>query len=224
VDRLLGESWAFGAEYEGVFGVWGLILGEGVDVDGVALGGEGEGLEAGGFDGCEGWEPVGLVLDLEEGDGEGVSHGDAEGFSVEGVAAFWAEDDGDGLGTGCATECGGGAEDGAEVVVIGEVFEDDEGSCGLKEGVDVRFFTLGGSMACGEEASVDGVAGDLVEDWSWSGVDGDLIGDLVEEGGVGFCFGLVDEDGVEFVGGVEVVLEDEGAFGDEEGVFFGLAD
>ena len=198
-------------------------MGEGVDVLGVVGGGEGEGFEAEGFDGCEGWEPVGLVLDLQIGDGEGVSHGDAEGFSVEGIAAFGGEEDGDIL----ATEGGDGAEDGAEVVVVGEVFEDDEGAGGFEEVVEFGLFTfggLGGAVACGEEASVDGVAGDLVEDWAGGGVDGYIFGDFCEEVGVFLCFGFVDEDGVEGVGGVDVVLEDEGTLGDEEGVFGGLVD
>ena len=107
VHRFLGESWAFGAQNEGVFCVWGLVLGEGVDVDGVWGGGECEGFEACEFEGCEGCDPVGLVLDLGEGDGEGVSHGDSEGFSVEWVAAFGREEDVD-LG---AAEGGDGAED-----------------------------------------------------------------------------------------------------------------
>ncbi len=49
--------------------------------------GEGEEGEACGLDGLEGGDPGGLVLDLGEGDGEGVSHRDAEGLSIEGIAA-----------------------------------------------------------------------------------------------------------------------------------------
>ena len=41
---------------------------------------------------------------------------------------------------------------------------------------------------------------------------------------MGVCFGFVYEYGVERVWGVDVVLEDEGAFGDEEGVFLWLVD
>jgi len=41
---------------------------------------------------------------------------------------------------------------------------------------------------------------------------------------VGVEFGVSDEDRVEGIVGVDVVLEDEGAFGDEEGVFGWLAE
>lgn len=90
--------------------------------------------------------------------------------------------------------------------MVGEVFEDDEGAGGFEKIVERR---LGDAATGGEESSVDWVSGDLVEDWARSGVDGDLIGDLGEEVCVGWCFGFVDEDGVEWIGGVDVVFEDE---------------
>jgi len=68
--------------------VGGVVLGEGVDVDSVLGGGHGEGCEACGFEGCEDCGPGFIFGEGGEGDGEGVSHGDSEGFSVEGVAAF----------------------------------------------------------------------------------------------------------------------------------------
>jgi hypothetical protein len=167
------------------------------------------------LDGLEGGDPVGLVLDLGEGDGEGVSHGDAERLSIEGVAAARREDDWN-IGP---RECGGGAEDGSEVVVVGEVFEDDEGAGGLEEVVELGLID---AVSGGEESSVDGVSGDLVEGMSGSGVDGDFFGDPAQEFGVRLEFGFVDEDGVEWITRVDVVLENEGAFGDEELVFLWL--
>ena len=89
--------------------------------------------------------------------------------------------------------------------MVCEVLEDDEGAGGFEEGGEVWLFD---PVACGEEASVDGVACDVVEDLTGGGVDGDFLGDFGEEIGVGFDFGFGDEDGVEFVGGVDVMLED----------------
>ena len=90
--------------------------------------------------------------------------------------------------------------------MVGEVFEDDEGTGGFEEVVKMGFFTLGWSEAGGEESSVYWVACDLVEDFSGCGEDGDIGGDFAEEIGVGFEFGIGDEYGVEGVWGVDVVL------------------
>tara|TARA_R110000868_G_scaffold119469_3_gene317099 strand:- start:4048 stop:4581 length:534 start_codon:yes stop_codon:yes gene_type:complete len=176
-----------------------------VNIEGITSGGQGEGGESGGLDGCEGWDPIGLIFGLGEGDGEGVSHRDSEGLAVEGIATARGEEDGD----PGATEGGDGAEDGSEVVVVGEVFEDDEGAGGLEEVCEWRVWD---SMAGGEESSVDGVSGDLVEDGAGGGVDRDGLRNGCEEVGVGFDFGFGDEDRVERVGGGDVVFEDEGTF------------
>ncbi len=145
-------------------------------------------------------------------DGERVSHRDAEGFAVERIAAARREDDGD-ISAG---EGGGGTEDRSEVVVVCEVLEDDEGASGLEQVVELGLLD---SESGGEESSVDGVSGDLVEYWARRGVDRDFVGDLAQELSVGFDLGFVDENGVEWVSGSDVMLEDEGAFGDEEWVF-----
>ncbi len=162
-------------------------MGDLFDVQSVTGGGQGEGGEPCVFDGCEGWDPIGLFLDLDEWDGEGVSHRDSEGLAVQRIAAARGEEDGD----SCATEGGDGAEDGSEVVVVGEIFEDDEGASGVEEVAEGGVLD---AMSGGEESTMDGVACDLVEDWASGGVDRDGFGDGFEELGVGLGFGFVDED------------------------------
>jgi len=162
-------------------------LGDLFDVQSVTGGGQGEGGEPCVFDGCEGWDPIGLFLDLGEWDGEGVSHRDSEGFAVQRIAAARGEKDGD----SCAAEGGDGAEDGSEVVVVGEIFEDDEGASGVEEFAERG---LVDAMSGCKESTMDGVACDLVEDWANGGVDRDGFGDGLEEFGVGMGFGFVDED------------------------------
>lgn len=74
VHGLRGESGAFGAEENGDFLLLRAVVEVLVDILGVVGRGHGEYLKSCCLDLIEGGDPVGLVRDLGEGDGEGVSH------------------------------------------------------------------------------------------------------------------------------------------------------
>src|SRR5690606_8819520 len=112
-----------------------------------------------------------------------------------------------------AGEGGEVAEDGADVVVVGEVFEDDDDGRVAEEAGEVG---AGGADAEGEDAAVDVEPDDRVHERlvdkvdggvGWEGVDGVLHG---LEARVG------EQDGAGGVRGRDEASEDEFPFGDEE--------
>jgi hypothetical protein len=169
------------------------------------VGREGEGDEAAGVQGVQG---VGPRCERGEGDAEGVADGDADGLAVEGVAAARGEEDG-GAGRG---QRGDGAEDAADVVGVGEVFEDD-GSGGVAE----QFRGIGGwqSASEGEHTAVHVEADDAVEDGLRSEVDGGIDGEVFEGVAEGLEAMLGEEDRFGGETRADEFTNDQGALGDE---------
>ena len=147
----LGQARAFGTEEQGWFGRWLDVL----DVGGTGGGERGDG-EAGGRDGGEAREPVG-VGDFGEGDVQDVADADADGFAIERIAAAGAHDDGGVI----TSQRGDVAEDAAHVVVVGDAFENGEAGGGGGEFVEGGF---GQAMASSEDAAVEGKADDFVHE------------------------------------------------------------
>jgi len=155
-----------------------------------------------------------------------VAHADADALAVEVIAASWREE------KGVGGEGGGVAEEAAEVVVIGEVF-DGEYEAGRGRGAAVGFVEervglLGfATPTGGDEAAVDGEAGDAVHDGLRGFVDREVrvrARESVVDGGVERVEGdwrAEDRDGLIERANAEKDGDDETSFGDEEAVAFG---
>lgn len=177
------EPGAFGAEEDGGT----RRRREVAEGNGVGTGRQGEGGEAGIVKEADGIGPVG---EGGEGDAERVAHGDAEGLAVEGMAGARGEEDG-----GAIDHASEVAEDGTDVLDVGEVLADDDELGVGEEGVEGR---VGEALAAGEDASVEGEPRDGFHHGRFGDEDGDggvKGGDGVGEAALGEGGG--EEEGAE---------------------------
>jgi hypothetical protein len=150
------------------------------------------------------------VVDHSPGESEDVSHGDSDALAVQGVGTPRAEQQ----GTGGSREAGEGPKQATDIVRIRDLLkrEDHAGAADTFPAI-----VGGGAHATGEDPAVELEARDLLNDRD----RGDEHGGVHSGKDRGHEFGPLGghEQAVKLQAGVDQLLHDPLAFGDEVGEF-----
>lgn len=154
------------------------------------------------------------VVGLDDGKVEDGAHGDADGSAPEGVGAGWAEDE------AVDTEGGGDADECAEVFGVVDLRADEPGGLAEVLGHDVVECGEGLASAGGDDAPVELEADDVFDLRLGQDVDGGVGRESLVIA-IGEAFG--GEQGVDLKGAGGELVDDVGAFGDEQAIGSGEA-